>query len=784
MSHTKNEPAILIIGETGSGKSTFRNWLLGFYGYNKDSITTKTSKSYFIKIKDRTYNLIDTPGLFNSSENVESDKSLNKIADAINHCSYGIQTIVLVIKKDHFDPNSITKIKSYLGEQQALDHMIVALTYCDLKQTEDKEKLLKGLNPKLKSFLNSIGNRYVISPDPDLFQKRDQFNRIVSNNMEKAKRFIDSFPAAYTTDVFNKVRQAREECEKSSILQQKHEISQMEIKNLIVKIKEIGQEKDLEEEADLDELSHAKNKYTSVNDLKIRYPAILLLGEIGSGKSIFGNWLLGDDDDPFEAGDNNNTKTCKSRLIKIQDRTYSLIDTPGLFDPSEDVKSEESLNKIADAINHCSYGIQTIVFVMEKDRAFHSEQTMIKIKNFLGEQALNHMIVSLAYCNRIQTENREMLLKCLNPKLESFLDSIGDRYIISPNPDLFTKDDNIVNSNMKIAKEFIYSFPTAYTIETFNKVQALEKFSVQEKDSKNESAGGNNLKIQYPAILILGEAGSGKSTFGNWLLGLHGDDRPFEVGEHNNYITKNSQTQIIKIKDRTYNLIDTPGLFDDKADIENDKSLNDIADAINHCSYGIQTIVFVIKNDPTFHKRKTMTKIKSFLGEQALDNMIVTLTKCNKRQTENQKMFICCLNQRMKSFFSSIEYRYIISPNPDLFTKDDNIVKSNMEKAKEFIHSFPAAYTTETFNKVRRAREQDEIGRKIARKEIEGKCFKLDTKVILEGGNLVPMSGITVNDKVCVDVINGKLKFSEVYLIAHCDYEDETEFLKVEYISP
>ncbi|CAG8438410.1 1588_t:CDS:2, partial [Diversispora eburnea] len=317
--------------------------------------------------------------------------------------------------------------------------------------------------------------------------------------------------------------------------------------------------------------------------------------------------------------------------------------------------------------------------------------------------------------------------------------------------------------------------------------------------------------IQHPAILIIGEAGAGKSTFGNWLLGYHGDNGPFEIGGSNDHVTnicKSRLIKIIKIKNRTYNLIDTPGLFDPNEDVKSDESLNKIADAINHCSYGIQAIVLVIKKDRPFDSQ-TIKKIKSFLGEPALNHMIVALTYCNLKQTGNKEKLLESLSPKLKSFLDSIGYRYIISPNPDLFPKGHKIVNNNMENAKEFINNFPEAYTTETFNKVRQAREEcekialleqenkisqeeikklkeqiDEIGRRIAKEEAAKKCFKLDTKVILEGGNLVPMSGITVNDKICVDVINGKLKFSEVYLIAHCDYEDETEFLKVEYISP
>ncbi|CAG8732938.1 3794_t:CDS:2, partial [Acaulospora morrowiae] len=55
---------------------------------------------------------------------------------------------------------------------------------------------------------------------------------------------------------------------------------------------------------------------------------------------------------------------------------------------------------------------------------------------------------------------------------------------------------------------------------------------------------------------------------------------------------------------------------------------------------------------------------------------------------------------------------------------------------------------------------------------------------ILETGETIPISSVIVGDKVCVDANNGRLEFSEVYLIAHYDPETETEFLKIEFTSP
>src|SRR5439155_1468807 len=89
--------------------------------------------------------------------------------------------------------------------------------------------------------------------------------------------------------------------------------------------------------------------------------------------------------------------------------------------------------------------------------------------------------------------------------------------------------------------------------------------------------------------------GVGKSTLGNWLLGYHGDNGPFETKASCDPVTLEPQTSVIEINDRRYNLIDTPGLFDVKDNARSEVALTKLANTINHCSYGIQAIVFVVR---------------------------------------------------------------------------------------------------------------------------------------------------------------------------------------------
>ncbi|CAG8489122.1 4036_t:CDS:2 [Dentiscutata heterogama] len=279
------------------------------------------------------------------------------------------------------------------------------------------------------------------------------------------------------------------------------------------------------------------------------------------------------------------------------------------------------------------------------------------------------------------------------------------------------------------------------------------------------------------AILLLGNTGkykrtklrAGKSTLGNWLFGFQGDDpnATFKTEFSMEPVTRECQAGLIRINETTYNLIDTPTVFNNLGlrDIRNYDVLKKIAETILVCSYGIQAVIFVVV-------------IKAYLGDKILENAIVAFTNLSKKQTENLQ-FPETLNQEMRDLLAFFDNRWFISPNPELYKKDSKVVLDNMKKAKELIDGFKSAYTTAMFNEIREADNREAAARKAA----NNGCFKLDTKVMLINKKVVPMSSVRIGDRVCCGTIDGKLKFSEVYSIAHRSFEITNEFLKVEFMT-
>ncbi|CAG8534582.1 6730_t:CDS:2 [Acaulospora morrowiae] len=271
--------------------------------------------------------------------------------------------------------------------------------------------------------------------------------------------------------------------------------------------------------------------------------------------------------------------------------------------------------------------------------------------------------------------------------------------------------------------------------------------------------------INYPAILVIGRCGVGKSTLCNWLLGYEGNSGIFETDSNQMKNNEECVSHILKIETRWLNLIDTPGLFDHSENFRSKNSIKKVASIIRECSYGVQAIILVIDRHDLQSFDNTLRVVRAFLGEESLKHMIVAFTFCTKRQTENEGTLI--LRKNMKDLLTTVGYRKFISPNPDIFTLNDGAVIKNMNIARRLIDEFPSAYTTEKFNRVRNAEDKAEQ----SKKEAGDACFGISTKVILENGNIVKMMNVTIGDRVCVGVKKDKLEFSEVYLIAHYNIE-------------
>lgn len=94
------------------------------------------------------------------------------------------------------------KVLDFLG-QESYNHTIVVFTHCKKSQTENRSKMESDFGNDLKSFLEKVGNRWIIAPDPDIYGSNDP---IVKHHIDNLKSYINKIQESYTTSMFDRVR--------------------------------------------------------------------------------------------------------------------------------------------------------------------------------------------------------------------------------------------------------------------------------------------------------------------------------------------------------------------------------------------------------------------------------------------------------------------------------------------------------------------------------------------------------------------------------------------------